>query len=319
MQVDVEDWPIAAAMLPFPAVLPDGRVVQDGPPELWRSCLRDVVAAGFEHVDLTDSWLRVGDLTPQRTNELLDVLRDLELLVPAISTARRSVIDPMYGDDNLAYCHRVIDAAPAYGASVVSVGLFRALTPEQRTALWFWTVPGATDPADPEIWALSVERFRELGSHAADVGIKLSLELYEDTYLGTADSAVRLVTDIDHPAVGLNPDLGNLVRQQRPIEPWQSILAKVLPYANYWHVKNYFRCEDPASEIVLTTPAPLDAGFVDYRYLAKQAIVSGYSGAFCVEHYGGDGLTVAARSRDYLGGLLSHYGTRAPTRERIAR
>lgn len=300
-----EQWRIAAAMLPFPAVMHDGTVVQDAPPERWHDTLSQVAGAAFRHVDLTDSWLRVGDLSPARRKELLGVLADLELSVPAISTARRSVIDPAHGEENLAYCHRVLDVAPEYGAATVSVGLFQALTQRQQEVLWFWTVPGAGDPEDdPATWDLAVARFRELGRHAAELGLRLSLEMYEDTYLGTADSAVRLVTDIGLPNVGLNPDLGNLVRLQRPVEHWQSMLDKTLPHANYWHVKNYYRAEDPATGAVLTHPAPMELGVINYRSAVAQAIRSGYDGDFCAEHYGGDGLGVSAVNRDYLRNLL---------------
>ena len=304
MSPTADTWPIAAAMLPFPGVQPNGRLVQDLGPECWYETLSDVRDIGFAHVDITDSWLRVGDLTGRELESLLDVVDSLALSVPAVSTARRSVIDPEHGTSNLAYLHRVLDAAHVLGADVVSVGLFQALTPAQREALWFWTVPGAQDPDDVDVWKLAVRRFRELGAHAADLGLKLSLEMYEDTYLGTADNAVRLITDIDLPTVGLNPDLGNLIRLQRPVEHWQAMLDKTLPFANYWHVKNYFRSEDPSTNTVLTTPAPLELGVMNYRAAIKQAVRTGYRGAFCTEHYGGDGLGVAARNRDYLRALL---------------
>jgi sugar phosphate isomerase/epimerase len=128
--------------------------------------------------------------------------------------------------------------------------------------------------------------------------------MYEDTFLGGADSSVRLVNDIGRSNVGLNPDIGNLVRAQGPIEPWQQIMTAAIPYMNYWHVKNYFRMEDPGRGTVFTTPAPLDAGFIDYRKAVAQAVQGGFRGAFLVEHYGGDGLSQSARSRDYLRHLL---------------
>ena len=49
-----------------------------------------------------------------------------------------------------------------------------------------------------------VARIRELGKHAEECGIEVSLEMYEDTYIGTADGAVRFVNDVDVPAVGIN-------------------------------------------------------------------------------------------------------------------
>jgi len=106
---------------------------------------------------------------------------------------------------------------------------------------------------------------RELADHAREVGVEVSFELYEGTYLGTADSALRFLADIDRDNVGLNPDLGNLIRMQQPIEPWESMAVKTLPFANYWHVKNYARAENPNAGIYLTSPTSLAAGLIDYR------------------------------------------------------
>ena len=49
-----ETWPIAAAMIPFPGKLPDGRLVQDADPQLWADNLTDVADAGFG--DMGKSW-----------------------------------------------------------------------------------------------------------------------------------------------------------------------------------------------------------------------------------------------------------------------
>jgi sugar phosphate isomerase/epimerase len=297
-------WPIAAAMLPFLATTASGTSVQDAPDEVWHAALAEVADAGFTEVDLTDTWVRPGDLSQPDLDRLARVIDGTGVHAEAISAIRRSVIDPETGDDNLAYSHRTIDAAAALGCSVVSVGLHRPLLPEQRTALWFWTVDGPHDSDDADTWALAVSRLRELGDHARSVGLQLSLEMYEDTLLGTADSAVRLVQDIDSDVVGLNPDLGNMYRLHRPVEPFLEALAKCLPYTNYWHVKNYYRLEDAATGTVMSAPAPMDSGSMNYRRAVKLALNAGFTGAFCVEQYGGDGLSVMARNRDYLRGLL---------------
>lgn len=298
------DWPIAAAMIQFPSVLPDGTSVQDQSTEGWQASLAEVADAGFDCVDPTDSWLRIADLSPTRRHEFMAVAAEVGLRIPAISTARRSVIDPIRGDEYLAYTHRVVDAAAEVGAMVVSTGFFEALNSAQRDALWFWTAQGPVNPDDPEVWALAVARVIELGRHAAEVGIKISLEMYEDTYLGTADSAVRFISDVNAPNVGLNPDLGNLVRLHRPVEHWESMARKVLPYANFWHVKNYFRSEDATDGRVSTMPAPLEFGVINYRRAVKMAVDEGFRGPITVEHYGGDGLSVSAVNRDYLRRLL---------------
>ncbi|WFR68247.1 TIM barrel protein [Curtobacterium flaccumfaciens] len=159
-------------------------------------------------------------------------------------------------------------------------------------------------PDDPETRALGVARYRELGRHAAEVGVEISLEMYEDTYLGTADDAVRFLDDIGVDAVGLNPDLGNLIRGQGPVEAWAYLVERTLPRTNYWHVKNYARLEDPSRGIVLTHPTTLELGVIDYRRAVASAIEHGFSGAFVVEHYGGDGLSVGATNERYLRSIL---------------
>ncbi len=295
-----DNWPIAAAMIQYPNILPDGSSVQDQSAEAWAATLADVTDAGFTEVDPTDSWIRLADLEPSRLDEFASVLRDAGLTIPAISTARRSPIDPEHGDEYLAYGHRVIDTAAKFGAVAVSFGFLEALNEAQRRALWFWTAQGPINPADPAVWRKAVERIRELGAHAAGLGIEIGLEMYEDTYLGTADSAVRFVTDVDRPNVGINADLGNLVRLHRPVEHWLSMMRKVAPYARYWHAKNYFRTEDETTGLVVSAPAPLELGVISYRVAIRMALDHGFDSPFLVEHYGGDGLSVSALNRDYI-------------------
>lgn len=290
-----ERWPIAAAQLQLPPQSTTATV------DDWMRGLDPIVGAGFDAVELSSSWLRLGDVDPARLAEFRTALDEAGISVPGVSVVRESVIHPEAGERNLAFSHRTIDAAAAMGSPVVCVGLHDVLLPEQLDALWFWSVPGA--PMDPEARPLAVARFRELAQHASEVGLELTLELYEDTFLGTADEALRLLADIDHDAVGLNPDLGNLVRMQRPIDSWEYMAATTLPHANYWHAKNYLRMEHP-SGVVLTHPATLETGVMDYRRLVAFAIGTGFHGAFVVEHYGGDGLSVGATNREYLRRIL---------------
>ncbi len=295
------NWPISAALLQFPGTDPQGRNVNDADPDFWQATFAEVAEAGFANTDLTDSWVRPGDLSEDRLAELKLAAKNAGTGIPVISAIRRSVIDAQKWEDNLAYSHRTLDAAAHLGCEVVSFGLHQALTAEQRKQLWFWTVEGHKDPiGDKEVWGAAVSRLKELGRHAAEVGVLMSLELYEDTYLGSADSAVNLVQDIDLSNVGLNPDIGNLIRLHRPIEAWQDVVAKTLPYANYWHVKNYARDEDVARGYYVAVPAPMESGLINYREAFRTAISVGFQGIICTEHYGGDGLSVSASNQDYL-------------------
>jgi sugar phosphate isomerase/epimerase len=293
-----QNWPIAAAALPFAGRTADGRSVTEAGPEEWAGTLTEIADAGFDRIDVTDSWLRVGDLSSDRLRDLSAVSAEAGVVPTSISAIRRSVIDSAAGEENLAYSHRTLDAAAALGIGTVSFGLHQALTPEQQSALWFWTVQGHQD--DPADWDLAVSRLQDLGRHAEELGILVSLEMYEDTFLGTADSAVRLVEDIGMDNVGLNPDIGNLVRLHRPIESWVELVEKTLPFANFWHVKNYARDEDTAQGAYFAVPAPMQYGLIDYRRAFAYAIGCGFQGVICVENYGGDGLSVCADNRDYL-------------------
>ena len=74
-----DNWPIAAAMINFPGVLPDGSLVQEQSVEQWAESLQQVADAGFTELDPTDSWLRVADLTPERRREFMALTKSLGL------------------------------------------------------------------------------------------------------------------------------------------------------------------------------------------------------------------------------------------------
>lgn len=304
-----DTWPIAANMLSFGSTAADGTPNVDAPAESWRGQLQQVADLGFTDVDPTDAWLSIGEMTDARFAELLVVLKEVGLTVPSVSTTRRSVVDAARGEDYLRFGHTIIDRAPALGAEVVNFGFMQALTPAQEKALWFWLAEGHHDDlADAANRDLAVRRIRELADHAAEVGIQVSLEMYEDTYIGTPDLAVRFLEDVDRDNVGLNPDLGNLVRLHREIEDIPTMFEKVLPHTNFWHIKNYTRDVDLATGAYATHPTPLVQGVVNYRVMIRRALELGFEGVFVCEHYGSDSLGVAALNREYIRGVLRSAG-----------
>jgi sugar phosphate isomerase/epimerase len=296
---------IASCILGLSATTRDGLPAQDATPDFWREQLRAVADQGFDSVEINDAWLKPTLMSADRRAALVEAAKDVGLDIVALHIQRVSPIAPGAADDNLAYGHASIDAAAEMGVQVYSTGLHQPFTDAQRAALWFWTAQGPVDPVDdPDVWAEAVSRIRELGRHAAEVGLPLSLELYEDTYLGTADSAVRFVEEVGLDNVGLNPDVGNLIRLHRPVEDWRELYAKTLPYANYWHLKNYQRDESPDRAWAVAFPATMRDGIINYREVVAHAREIGYGGIFTCEHYGGDSLGVCGENRRYLQTLL---------------
>jgi len=297
------DWPIACNMLSFGNKAPDGSLIEDAPASVWAGQMRQARDLGFDYIDPTDAWVPLVALTDMRLKEFKSALADEGLAISSISMTRNSVVDVKRGEHNLATAHRLIDLAPEFGATVVNTGFMQAVTPAQSEALWFWLVDGHKD--DPALRPLAVERIRELGVHAEKNGVQVSLEMYEDTFVGTPDEAVAFVIDVGHPSVGLNPDLGNLIRLHRPMPDFMEMYEKVLPYANFWHIKNYLRDEDPRTGSYSSAPMPLKTGIINYRAVIRRALELGYSGPFCCEHYGSDSLGVCAENRDYISGVLA--------------
>ena len=210
-----ETWPIAAAMLPFGSVDSRGGPIHEADPEEWAKHLRLVRRLGFTEFDPTDTWVRVGDLSPERLADFKSVLADTGLTIPAISTSRRSVMDPEHGEEYLAYSHRLLDKAAELGVPLVSFGFFQTLTPAQEKALWFWLVDGWHDDESAEARSRAASLIRELAEHAQRNGQQITLEMYEDTYVGTADGAIAFLKEVDHAGLRSEPRH----RQLRPAAP----------------------------------------------------------------------------------------------------
>jgi L-ribulose-5-phosphate 3-epimerase len=296
-----DGWPIAAK-ISFGSVAEDGTPIADAPVAVWRDQLEQVADLGFKCLDPMDDWIPIADLSEERYAQFKGVLDETGLSVAAISIGRNSVIDTERGDENLARIHRTIDRAADLGAGFVNCGFHQDLTPAQADALWFWLVDGHKD--DPALRDLAIERIRELADHAQRLGLQISLEMYEDTFCGTPDDAVSFYRDVNHPAVGINPDIGNLIRLHRPMPSYQEMYEKVLPYANYWHIKNYIRDEDPATGSYMSAPVPLEYGTINYRAIIRRALQLGFNGPFMVEHYGSDWLGVGAENATYIRQIL---------------
>ncbi|WP_420112603.1 sugar phosphate isomerase/epimerase family protein [Pseudactinotalea sp.] len=301
-----QTWPIGVGLPQVQGTTPDGRDVTTAGPAAWRPVFGEVADAGFTEIDLFTSHIRISDLDGAGRDSLLRTLGEYGLRISAVPLARRSIIDkdPDRAAANLQFALDTVRAAGELGVGLVCLGLHQPLTPAQQEAHWFWLAQGEEDPDDPAVWASAVEGFQTIGEEAGRLGVQISLEMYEGTYLGTSESSVRLKTDIGLANVGLCPDIGNIVRLHQPVEDWKAMLERMLPHTNYWQLKNYLRDHDPATGAYFSAPAPLESGYINYREAIAMALDAGFDGPMCVEHYGGDGLSVSATNRDYIRRIL---------------
>lgn len=294
---------IAASTLVL-AVRRRERPVRELGPAIWAAELAELAAEGFEAIDLVDSWLAPGELDESELRDLRAAIAAAGVELAGVSVIRRSVVDPQDGEANLAFTLRSVEAAAALGAPIVSIGFHRPLTPEQRAAP-FWMVDAPDDARDEATWQLAIDRVGEVAAHARSLGLGVALEMHERTLLDSSAGVLRIVEGVGADNLGVNPDVGNLVRVPHPlVETWEDTLRAVLPHTTYWHVKNYTRLEHPASGLVLSAPSELAAGVVDYRMAIRDALAVGFAGPICIEHYGGDGLGVIARGRAYVEDVL---------------
>jgi sugar phosphate isomerase/epimerase len=131
---------------------------------------------------------------------------------------------------------------------------------------------------------------RDLAAAAAESGSEISLELHDDGMLDSAEFCLDMVRRVAAKNVGVNPDLGNLIRGGASPGAWREALTKLAPCTNNWHVKNYKN----------TQPAPIWDGEIDYAQAMSIMRSAGYRGWVSIESYFGDVLDLQRRSLQYL-------------------
>ena len=97
MALVAETWPIAASLLPFVDGLPRGIARDDEAESRWDRVFGTVTEAGFDVIDLTDTWLPFGDLSPGHRDGMRERMHENGLTAASLSVIRRSVTDERSG------------------------------------------------------------------------------------------------------------------------------------------------------------------------------------------------------------------------------
>jgi sugar phosphate isomerase/epimerase len=268
--------------------------------------LKAVRALGFEGLELG-----VPRGTEAEIRSLRRELEDAGLPCRAIRgggpTLQPDVADR--GHDRMAAGLR---AAAAMGASILNVTIAMPRPPGEQSGIpWgeatSWGSSRDASEADFDRAAAVLARVAPL---AADLGVKISVEIHQHCLADNSRSGRALMERVGHPAVGVNPDLGNIYWvYHTPEEISEQAITAFAPLAHYWHMKNLVRVHVPQHEHSIFLQVPLPDGDIDYRYAVAAMLAAGYRGDFAIEGLRlGDQLRGDGRSLAYLRELLQELG-----------
>ena len=140
----------------------------------------------------------------------------------------------------------------------------------------------------------------EVAKVAADLGIEIAIEIHQNSIADNSWSALHLLSLIDQPNVGVNPDLGNIYwTYDIPEESCEDAIVALAPHTKYWHCKSLYRVHIPNLERSIFVQVPLPEGEIDYRFAIAALLAEGYDGFLAIEgvHFGDqfhrDGQSVA--------------------------
>ncbi|MSS73674.1 MAG: sugar phosphate isomerase/epimerase [Candidatus Latescibacteria bacterium] len=162
------------------------------------------------------------------------------------------------------------------------------------------TAQGSSREAREEDFERAARELRAVAPLASDLGLAIAIEIHQHCLADNAWSGLHLMDLVDHPAVGLNPDLGNIYwNYDVPEESSENAIQAMAPRAKYWHCKNLRRVHFPELSKTVFLQAPLPDGEIDYRFALTAMRRAGYPGDLAVEglrlgdQFHGDGKSVA--------------------------
>lgn len=262
-------------------------------PGSWARQLRVLSNQGFTAVDLSELWLPMADLGEAEVQQLAAAIAETGMDVAGVSIVDIPLGNPDLQAQAQAKVRRAIGVTKRLGAAFLSLG-FHALPAPGESMPPRWT---ATDDGE---FARIGEALAVLAQEAGEVGIELTLEMFERGVLDRSANVLAIIAASGSDNVGANPDLANLLRAPWAIvEDWSETFAPLVPHLNYWHVKNGMRMPLPDGSAIYQ-PTDMGSGNIDYRSAIQKAIRGGFRGPLAIEHYGGDAIAQAALGRAYL-------------------
>jgi sugar phosphate isomerase/epimerase len=191
-----------------------------------------------------------------------------------------------------------------------SIGMPRPSTARGALSWGEATSWGSSRDATEADFERAAAAFAAVAPRAAGEGVAIAIEVHQHCLVDNSWSALHLMERVDHPAVGLNPDLGNVYWVYHvPEESTEEAIVRMAPHAKYWHLKNLRRTYVPGEEFAIFHQTPLPDGEIDYRFAVAAMLAAGYGGDFAIEGVRlGDAITGDGRSLAYVRNLVRELG-----------
>jgi sugar phosphate isomerase/epimerase len=214
---------------------------------------------GFDTIDIFADPLDID------VKERLLIRRECEKFgLPIVSIACVAVglldFNPSVQRFHLQRCKTYLDLAYEYSAKNVLLVLGEYIWERQ-------VIPPT------EQWQTAVRNVRELGIYAADLGLKIALELepFKLSLVNDVDSMVRFLDDVGHPAVAANIDISHLQLSATPAEALRRLRGKAI----HVHLSD---CDGKVHGDL-----PPGRGVVDFAPYLREIKALGIDGAVSIE------------------------------------
>lgn len=276
----------------------------DLPPKNVRArYLRKVREMGFDGIELGVSAYDVGGSLESAAKALRKELEDAGTPCVAVRGGG-GLIHPRAAATALQRWQEAIRFATWMGAGIVNGTVTTPPTnPNAPGASWGDSVSqGSSRTAKLEDYERTASGLREVGGMAADAGAQISIEVHQHSIVDNSWSALLLLKLVDHPSVGVNPDLGNIYwTYDVPEETSEAAMVALAPHAKYWHCKNLRRIHLPEFQRSIFQQVALPDGDIDYRFAIAVMLDAGFDGYLAIEGTrSGDQLHGDAQSVAYV-------------------
>lgn len=241
--------------------------------------------------------------------DLADELRS-EGLAIGVVRAGGSLSHPLSAQKAYARLQRAIRYAGWTGAEVVNTALVNPASHPDGPGSGHQgeqVSQGASRVASAYDFELTAERLRTAGRMAADLNVKISIEVHQGSIADYSTSTLYLLDLVGLDNVGANPDLGNVYWQyEYPEETPEAAIVALAPRSVYWHCKNLQRVHIPDLHRSFFARVPLPDGEIDYRFAISAMLEAGYDGYFALEGaQKGDQLSQDRRGLEYARQLMA--------------